>query len=303
MKIGVASTDTGDAAASARRLEALGFDYMGCGEHLFADVPTPSSFVQLAAAAGATTSIRLVSTVALLPLYSTALAAKLAASLDQVSGGRFALGVGAGGEYPKEFEAAGVDPATRFRRLEESLKLLRRLFAGEEVSYSGEFDTLSGVRLDPLPVQRPGPPIWLAGRKPAGIRRVGRLADVWMPYMMTPQTFADGLELARTAAADHGRTDGGPGGAVFLWTCVDQDGDWARRTGIETVSRTYQQDFGPLADRYLLLGTPEQALARLREFADAGATTAILQPAAGPDDKDRILRTLAEEVLPAARAL
>lgn len=147
--LGTASPD--DAAGDARRAEHLGFHYLACGEHLFFHGPTPNAFVQLAAAAGATSRIRLVSTLSQLALYPAALAAKLASTLDRVSGGRFELGIGAGGEYPPEFQAVGVDPATRFRRLDEGLEVLVELFRGEKTSFEGEFTTLRGVRLDPAP--------------------------------------------------------------------------------------------------------------------------------------------------------
>jgi len=189
----------------AREAEQLGFDYVASGEHLFFHDACPNPFVTLAAAAGATRHIRLVSTISLLPLYPAALVAKLVATLDQVSGGRFELGVGAGGEYPAEFVAAGVTAESRFRRLSESLEVMRMLFARLPVSFEGEFTRLDEVRLDPPPRQRPGPPIWLGGRKPGAVRRAARYADVWMPYMVTPERLAEGLAQVRSAAEDIGR--------------------------------------------------------------------------------------------------
>jgi len=92
-------------------------------------------------------------------------------------------------------------------------------------------------------------------------------------------------------------------GAVFLWACADGDGDWARRTGTAVVSATYAQDFAPLADRYLALGTPDQVAARIAEFAEAGASTVLIQPAAEPGDRQRVVRTISEDVLPRVREL
>ncbi|GAA4471201.1 LLM class flavin-dependent oxidoreductase [Phytohabitans houttuyneae] len=300
MRVGLALGPAASVVADARRAEKWGFDYLACGEHLFFQV-APNPFVQLAAAAAVTSRIRLVSTVSLLPLYPAALAAKLAAELDQVSGGRFELGVGAGGEAPDEFAAAGVDPADRFRRLDEGLDVVRLLFGGGPVSYEGRFTRLRGVALDPPPVQPGGPPIWMGGRKDGAIRRAGRYAHRWMPYMVTPEALHAGLRGVRAAAAAHGRDPAGVGGALFAFACADRDGDWARRTGTAAVSATYRQDFAPLAGRYLLLGTPAQVVRRVREFAGAGAGAVILQVAAGPEERDRVLRTIAEDVLPELR--
>jgi probable F420-dependent oxidoreductase len=302
MQIGLTLDAVETAVRDARTAEELGFDYLGCGEHLFFHGPTPNAFVQLAAAAGATSTIRLVSSITLLPLYPAPLAAKLAASLDQISGGRFEIGVGAGGEYPAEFEAAGVDPATRFRRLDEGLRVVRQLFTGERITFHGEFTTLNDVALQPGPVQAGGPPIWLGGRGSGAIRRAGRLADVWMPYMVEPATLDRTLTEVRVAATDAGRPADAVSGAVFVWTCTDEDGEWARTTGIAKVSETYAQDFTRLADRYLVLGTPDEVAVRLREFGDAGADRILLQLACEPAQRPRVMTTLAREVLPRLRA-
>ncbi|WP_369138001.1 LLM class flavin-dependent oxidoreductase [Modestobacter versicolor] len=302
MELGLNTSSLDTAIRDAQVAERLGFDYLGCGEHLFFHGPMPNSFIQLAAAAGATTSIRLVSAITLLPLYPAALAGKLAASLDIVSGGRFELGVGAGGEYPAEFHAVGVDPATRFRRMDEGLEILHRLFSGETVDFDGEFASLHDVTLDPAPLTPGGPRIWMGGRKPGAIRRAGRYADVFMPYMVEPSGLRRSLDAVDVAAVEAGREPGDVSGAAYLWTCVDPDGDWARKTGVDTVSRTYAQDFAPLADRYLALGTPEQVVDRVRQYADAGAGRVLFQIAAPPEHRDRVVATLARDVVPQLRA-
>ncbi|MCC5576343.1 LLM class flavin-dependent oxidoreductase [Microtetraspora sp. AC03309] len=302
MRVGLIAGDADNVVRDARSAERYGFDYLGCGEHLFFHGPTPNAFVQLAAAAGATSRIRLVSSITLLPLYPAALAAKLAATLDRVSGGRFELGVGAGGEYPAEFAAVGVDPASRFRRLDEGLRVIRALFSGERVSIEGESFALRDVALRPPPVQPGGPPIWMGGRKAGAIRRAGRYADVWMPYMVDPGMLRESLARVRDAADAAGRPRDAVSGAVFAWTCVDPDGEWARETGIAAVNATYAQDFSPLADRYLVLGTPDDVVRRLREFADAGAERVLVQIAAPVAERERVIASLARDVLPRLRS-
>jgi probable F420-dependent oxidoreductase len=286
----------GDVAAAARRAERDGFDAVACGEHIFFHGPVPNAFVSLAAAAGATQRIRLLSALTVLPVYPVALAAKLAATLDRVSGGRLDLGVGIGGEYPPEFDAVGVPVRERGRRTDEALELLGLLFRGEPVDYAGRYTTLRGQRLAPTPVQRPGPPVWIGGRREASARRAGRFGDVWVPYLVTPEQLADGLRTASASADEHGRP--APAGAVFCWSCVAEDGAWARRTAVETVGAGYQQDFSAYAGRYLLTGTPAEVVARLREYRDAGAETVVFAPACAPDDLDTVVRSFTEHVLP-----
>jgi probable F420-dependent oxidoreductase len=295
------SSDQPSVAAEARAAEDAGYDGVATGEHLFFHGPVTNGFVALAAAAGATTRIRLLSALTVLPLYPAALAAKLAVTLDQVSGGRFDMGVGVGGEHPPEFVAAGVDVTQRGRRADEALEVMKRLWNGERLDFDGRFTTVPGLALDPGPVQPGGPPIWLGGRRPAAIRRAGRFADVWMPYMYSPEQVASSLAEVRAAAAEAGRDPAGVRGAVFCWGIVDPDAGVARREVIEGVSAVYQQDFTKLADRYLLHGDPDRVVARAREYADAGAGTVIFSPVGEGDRRREVVDLFSTAVLPLIR--
>jgi probable F420-dependent oxidoreductase len=291
--------DVGRVVSLARRAEELGYDLLACGEHVFFHVPTPNAFVALAAAAGATSRIRLLSATTVLPVYPAPLAAKMAATLDGVSGGRFELGVGIGGEYPAELLACGVDPAERGARADESLELLVRLFAGERVHHDGRFWQVDGQLLDPLPVQRPRPPIWVGGRRAPAMRRTARFGDVWMPYMVAPEQLATSLEQVRAGAEAQGRPRDAVRGALFCWAGVGADGAAARRTALDVLGRIYQQDFAALADRYVPTGTPAQVATRLGEYAAAGAETVIFAPACPDDEVDRAAEMFIHEVAPA----
>lgn len=288
-------------AAEARAAEEAGYDGVAAGEHLFFHSSHPNGFVALAAAAGATSRIRLLTSLTVLPLYPAALAAKLATTLDQVSGGRFDLGVGVGGEYPPEFEAAGVDVGQRGARTDEALELLRALWEGGAVDFTGRFTRVPGLALSPGPVQHGGPPVWLGGRRPAAVRRAGRFGDVWMPYMYTPEQLATSLAEVRTAAEQAGRDPASVRGAIFCWGGVDVDAARSRAEVVEFVSGVYQQDFGPIADRYLLHGDPDRVAARAREYADAGAETLVFSPVGSGDRRREIVDVLTAEVLPRVR--
>jgi probable F420-dependent oxidoreductase len=293
--------DLGQVVPSARRAEELGYDFLACGEHVFFHVPTPNAFVALAAAAGATERIGLLSATTVLPVYPPALAAKMATTLDRISGGRFELGVGVGGEYPAELAACGIPLAERGARTDEALALLARLFSGETVTHEGRFFHVDGQRLDPPPVRPSGPPVWIGGRRAAATRRTGRFGDVWMPYMISPEQLSDGMQDVRAAAVEHGRPADRIRGALYCWAAVDTDGERARRTALDVLGRIYQQDFAPLADRYVPTGTPDRVAARLREYADAGAETVIFSPACPDAELERMAALFAEEVAPALR--
>lgn len=289
-----------DVVGQARQAERLGFDFVACGEHVFFHGPTVNAFVALAAAAGATERISLLSSLTILPLYPVGLAAKQAATLALVSGDRFELGIGVGGEYPPEFAACGVPVTERGARTGEALPVLAALLAGERVTASGRFAELDGLALDPAPARRP--PIWVGGRRAAAMERAGAHADVWLPYLVTPQRFADSLASVREVAARHGRDPSAVSGALFVWGTVDEDADRARRSAISFVSEVYAQDFAPLADKYLVAGDPGQVTARLAEYRDAGAESVIFSPACPVADRERMIETLAAGVLPALQS-
>ena len=291
-------SEPGSVAAQARAAEDSGYDGVATGEHLFFHGPVTNGFVTLAAAAGATSRIRLLSSLTVLPLYPAALAAKLATTLDQVSNGRFDFGVGIGGEHPPEFVAAGVEVTERAARADEALELMRRLWSGGPVDFSGRFTTVPGLTLEPGPVQRGGPPIWSGGRRPAAIRRAGRFADVWLPYMYSPEQVAGSLAEVRAAAEAAGRDPDGIRGAVFCWGGVDTDAEVARREVVDGVSAVYQQDFSRLADRYLLHGDPDRVVARAREYAAAGAETLVFSPVGLGQRRTEIVDLFTDSVIP-----
>jgi alkanesulfonate monooxygenase SsuD/methylene tetrahydromethanopterin reductase-like flavin-dependent oxidoreductase (luciferase family) len=290
--------DPGNVCDEARQAERLGFDLVAAGEHVFFHGPVSNAFVTLAAAAAVTERVRLLSALTILPVYPMAIAAKMAATLDQVSRGRFELGVGVGGEFPPEFAATGVPLPGRGARTDEALGVLLRLLSGERVTAEGEYGSLQDLHLDPPAVQRPRPPLWVGGRKTPAMRRAGRFADAWMPYMVSPESFARTLAQARVFAAQAHRPETSLTGAVFIWGSVDADPARARREAVETVSGVYHQDFEPLADRYLLHGDPDMVVARLAEYQAAGADTVIFCPACAPERRPAVTALFAESVLP-----
>jgi alkanesulfonate monooxygenase SsuD/methylene tetrahydromethanopterin reductase-like flavin-dependent oxidoreductase (luciferase family) len=204
--------------------------------------------------------------------------------------------VGVGGEFPPEFTAAGVDPAERGARTDEALELARRLWAGGPVSFDGRFTQIPGMELRPGPVQVGGPPVWVGGRSAAAVRRAGRYADVWLPYMYTPEQLARSLAAVREEAERAGRDPSVVRGAVLCWGAVGDDGRAARQEAIRGASDVYQQDFSRLADRYLLSGTSDDVVARATEYGDAGADWLIFAPVA--HCRSTVVPLFARDVLP-----
>lgn len=300
LEFGIGLRRVDSVATDAKLAESLGFDFVTTGEHVFFYGPIGNSLISLATAAGATERIKLMSTITLVPLYPAALLAKQVAALDRVSNGRFNLGVGVGGEYAKEFEACGVPVGERGARTNESLEVMTRLWTEDEVTFEGKFTRLPGVSLNPRPVQKPHPPIWISGRSEAAMRRCARHGTGWLPYMYTPERLSESLVAIDRFAQDAGRQNGIKPG-LFIFFAVHEDRTEAIRMASERLSIQYNQDFSRLVGRYALAGNPEDCVARLEEYIEAGAQTIILNSACDSDYVESNELLLASEVIPALK--
>lgn len=288
-------------AEFAREAENLGYDYLGCGEHVMFYGPVGNTFVSLSVAAGATKKIKLLSSVVLLPLYPAAVVAKMGAALDVASGGRYNFGVGIGGEFPKEFEACGVPVNQRGARTNEALEVITKLWTEKNVTFKGKFTTTNEVSIEPAPTQKPHPPIWVAGRKEPAMKRTAKYANGWIPYMYTPEQLHESLTSINRFRKEYGRESVPFTPGLFIFTAVHADRETARQMANEKLSKQYNQDFTKLIDKYALAGTPEDCRKRLKEYIDAGATMVVTTSACPLNYVDENTRMIAKEIMPAFR--
>lgn len=165
-----------------------------------ASTPVFDAAAYLAYVAGRTEQIRLGTFVYLLGLRHPFVGARAFATLDVVSGGRAEVGVGAGW-LVTEWDAAGLDPRTRGRRLDEAVEVCRRLWTEAVVEHHGEFYDFDPVMFEPKPVQRPHPPVVVGGESERALRRAAHLGDGWIGMSHTPETAA--LQVARLRVHEH----------------------------------------------------------------------------------------------------
>jgi probable F420-dependent oxidoreductase len=258
--------DPGFFAAVAELAEELGYDSIWAGEHLSFENPILDLGVALSVFAARTRRIALGAGVVLLPLRHPSLVAKQFASLDHVSGGRVLLGVGAGGEGAKDFEAAGVPLGERGARTDDALRALRALFGPAPACYRGRFSSFEGVTIEPRSPRPGGPPLLVGGRSDAALRRAGTLGDGWLPYMISPERYREGWAVVRAHAGAAGRDPDAllPGCVLFARV---GDPEQTRRH----LSLRYGMEFRPdHVERLCLAGEPERCVERIREYIDAG---------------------------------
>ena len=154
-----------------------------------------------------TTTLRVGTAVALVPLRHPLLSAREVNTLDHFSGGRFELGIGVGW-LAEEFAALGVPFAERGSRADEHLATLRALWADEVASFHGRHVDFTDAVSLPHPVQAPGPPILIGGDGDGPLRRVARYGDGWYPWNVTPAELEQGLLKLDEQLAAHPFVDG-----------------------------------------------------------------------------------------------
>jgi probable F420-dependent oxidoreductase len=176
----------------ARKAEALGFDWLTIPEHIvmpreMVDVMGarfPEGLTAAAVLAGATSRIKMLTYVLVLPYRNPILLAKQIATLDFLSGGRIALGT-ASGHLEREFEVLGVPFKERGRLTDEYILALKELWTSAAPSFHGRYVRFDAIAFEPRPVQQPHPPIFIGGNSRPAMRRAAALGDGWLPWLVT----------------------------------------------------------------------------------------------------------------------
>jgi alkanesulfonate monooxygenase SsuD/methylene tetrahydromethanopterin reductase-like flavin-dependent oxidoreductase (luciferase family) len=236
------------------------------------------------------------------------------ATLDQLSGGRLVLGLGAG-YRANEFDAMGMDRRTRVSRMLEAVELVKALWTGEEVDFHGEHYTCVGEASSIVPFQRPRPPIWLGANGEKGVRRVARVGDAWIAPPNVKMRWVKGHleyyldELAKQGIDPAGRelplirelyigdTDESAAAEVsdFLRT------EYAEYSVYGDEVSYWRTMFDELLAKAFLIGSPDTVAAKLEDLAGAGFNHFIFRVSWKGMPFEQSLRTierLAAEVMP-----
>jgi probable F420-dependent oxidoreductase len=270
-----------DPIAEAQRAEELGFDLVAVWDHPHGEHPSFETWTLMTWIAARTSRIAIASDVLGLPFRLPALIAKMAETLDRLSGGRLILGLGAGGN---EEEIAGLgapvrEGGERRQALEEALEVIRGVWREPVFTYDGAYYRNDAARLEPKPAR--SIPIWLGAYGPRMLDVTGRLADGWIPSMgyLPPDRVGAAMDRVRTAAERAGR---------------DPDAlDYAYNVPVRVGG-------GPAADpRRQVAGETDEVVERLAALLDLGFTVLNLFLSGRRDEQ---MERIATEILPALRA-
>lgn len=277
--LNVSTASDADPVADAQNAEALGFDLVTCSDHLRGEQPNLETWTLLTWIASRTTRIQLAPNVLGLPYRHPAVTAKMAETLDRMSGGRLVLGLGAGGN-DDEFRGFGIDPGSpgeKVQGLAEAVGIMRRLWSDGHASLHGERYIVPDARIAPA-AQR-DIPIWFGAYGPRMLRLTGRIADGWMPSM--PYAGLDRVgpmrDVVLGAAREAGRGEDAIECGYNIWFLVDGD---------------------PTRSERVVAGTPEQMAEKLAAIVKLGMTTLNFWPVR--EEAEQVER-LAVQVLPLVR--
>jgi probable F420-dependent oxidoreductase len=303
----------------ARRAEAYGFDSVWVRDHLVfephgiegRDNTHIEGLLVLAAIAAVTKRISLGTAMAICHRHPIHLA-QLFAGLSAISQGRVIMGMGLGG-FPHEFAAAGYPSGlvARAELVRSNVRICRRLWAGEKVSFKNDYCHFSEVALKPTPVKPI--PVWYGGGTPAACRRAVEYCDGWMPARITLATFAKLIAYLRELCQKAGKPM--LSAAVMPFTSISEDRDTAlRNVNIESLIAEANKfptwvkpsggTFSTLDDirGFLLAGTPADVAREVRAYEEAGANHIVFDLRFRYADWLAQIDLLGEEVLPVLRA-
>ncbi|MGK5111424.1 MULTISPECIES: LLM class flavin-dependent oxidoreductase [unclassified Geodermatophilus] len=301
-----------------------GMTYIAIGQHfLYGELRWLQPVPLLARlAADCDPQTRLATQIMIAPLYHPVLLAEELATLDVVTEGRLVFGAGIG-YRPEEFEYLGIPFKERAARTDEILELLVKLWTQDEVTHSGRFWQLEGVRPHLKPVQSPHPPIWVGAQSVAGARRAGRLGDA---FPVTPEATFDEIEERFAAVREGFAARGKPFGPQPVRRNVLVAG--SREEAIVEYARvskgkylSYAQkgmshagsaadldaDFIASVTQHAVLGTDEEVIAQLTELCTRFPVDPLLLrpqwPSMSAAETIAAIERLGKGVVPAIRAL
>jgi alkanesulfonate monooxygenase SsuD/methylene tetrahydromethanopterin reductase-like flavin-dependent oxidoreductase (luciferase family) len=305
-----------------RQVEAAqrnGLSHITMGQHfLYGDLRWLQPIPTLARiAAELDEHVTLATTVVQVPLYHPVMLAEELATLDILTRGRLVVGAGAG-YREDEFTALGVDYSARFRMFEEAMGIMKQMWTQDVVSFSGEFWSLEEGRTHIRPWQQPHPPIWIGAMKDHGVRRSARLGDGWP---ITPETRGPEMVRLLTIFEDERERIGRPhvrhplrreiipaattdaAYARFESMAKQRLLAYANRQLATRDADEISKEFREVARQETFIGTPDECVAQIREFAALVPIDPILVRAQWPtmtsDDVVEYLDDLGRDIVPA----
>jgi probable F420-dependent oxidoreductase len=279
--------------------ERTDIDSVWFSERLHSPLPVLEPMTTMAAVAARTERLKFGPSVLIAPFRSPVLLARELAMIDYLSHGRMLPAVGVGAEQDREFRAAGLAAKERGRRTDETIRILRKCWSEDEVTFDGEFFQLDRITVLPKPRQQPFP-LWIGGNSEVAMRRAGQLGDGWIPSFITPESFGAGVAKTQAFAAAAGREVPADHFGVLIYFGFAADPARARAVATPFIPRNRVDD--ATLERCAAFGPPDVLVDRLEAYIRGGASKFILRPMVPAPQMLEQLARLADEVVPSFHA-
>ena len=284
----------------AETAERIGYDSVWIGDSVTSK-PRLEPMTAMAAVAARTNRVKIGTAVLLNALRHPVHLAHAAATIDNISGGRTILGLGAGRSnnqmFVDEHAAVGVPIMERAARMEESIRVMRALWTGEPVSNDGEFYPLDNVALEPQPVQQ-SIPLWISSNwVRRGLARVAELGDAWITNVPSADLFSQCWERIEQCAGEMGRDASAIGRCLYISVNLNDETDAALDEGDRFMRAYYSVPYEVISRQLLcVFGPPSKSIDAIKTYRERGADYFIVR-FASPDQMGQLGR-FTDEVLP-----
>ena len=269
----IAYTETG---------RGLGYRALAANDHLVFARPWLDGPTALAAVLSHSGDMELVTTVSLPVVRGPVPLAKSLAAIDRLSGGRLIACLGPGSSA-RDYGVVGIPFEERWKRFDESIQALRALWNPDGGAYKGTYYNTEGIRLEPFPDRKPGPPIWIGswGSK-AGLRRVARLGDGWLAsgYNTTPPLFAENWgQLQEFLLAEGKDPSSFPNAIASMWLYITENQAEAERMLNQVLAPALNRPVAELRER-VPIGSIQHCAEKLAAYHSVGVQRIYLWPVA-----------------------
>ena len=284
-------------SAYVRAARDLGFKAISTNDHLIHSRPWLDAPTALAAALSDSGDMAVGTSVILAIVRGPVPMAKTLAAIDILSNGRLFVGLGPGSSA-RDYEIVALGYDERWKRFDEAVQVLRSLWSGDKAGFTGRFYSTGGIDLEPKPVQKPTPPIWIGSwGSDAGLRRVARLGDGWLAsaYNTMPDQFAAALAKLQDQLKIFGKDPARfPNALATMFMYITEDKSEAERALSETLTAFLHRPIDQLRER-LLVGSREVCTEKLAAYKAAGVQRVFVWPI-----KDEIeqLKIFQQKVVP-----
>jgi alkanesulfonate monooxygenase SsuD/methylene tetrahydromethanopterin reductase-like flavin-dependent oxidoreductase (luciferase family) len=266
-------------SAYVRTARDLGFKAVLANDHLIYSRPWLDAPTVLAAILSDSGNMA-VGSVILAIVRGPVPMAKALAAIDILSNGRLFVGL-APGSSARDYEIVSIDYGERWKRLDEAIRVVRSLWNGENVGFTGKFYSTAGIDLEPKPLRKPSPAIWICSwGSDAGLSRVARLGDGWLAsaYNTTPDQFATALAKLRDQLKAFGKDPASfPCALATMFMYITEDDSQTERALAHTLTALLNRPVEQLRQR-LLVGSPEVCAAKLAAYKAAGVQRVFIWP-------------------------